>query len=159
DLVIGAQGSDAGGFSSGRTYVVYGTDDTTTIALSNIAAGIGGFAIEGEQANDVSGWSVFGGTDISGDGLADVLIGAFDAPAAMGAGRGYALFGGDFRGLVTIAGTAGDDMLMGSAANESIVAGLGDDTLHSGGGFDVLYAGPGDDTIALPSSQLFRIDG
>jgi hypothetical protein len=37
---------------------VIGVKDNTAIDLSDIAAGIGGFVINGESANDVSGYSV-----------------------------------------------------------------------------------------------------
>jgi len=159
DIVVGAHGVDAAGFGAGRTYVVYGRTDTTAIVLADIASGMGGFAIDGESTNDLLGWACAIAGDVSGDGLADVVGGAPEAPGGNGPGHAYAIFGGDFRGLVTVLGTDADDVLEGTASDESLVGGLGADLLRSGGGYDVIYAGPGDDSIALASTELFRIDG
>jgi serine phosphatase RsbU (regulator of sigma subunit) len=48
---------------------VYKQDNTNAIELSAIAAGTGGFIINGESANDYSGWSVSNAGDVNGDGL------------------------------------------------------------------------------------------
>jgi hypothetical protein len=43
---------------SGKSYVVFGKKDNTAINLSDIAAGTGGFVINGESTRDYSGDSV-----------------------------------------------------------------------------------------------------
>jgi hypothetical protein len=66
----------------------------STIKLSNIAAGKGGFAIIGENANDLSGYSISSAGDVNGDGLADLLVGAKDNDAnGTNSGRAYVVFG------------------------------------------------------------------
>jgi hypothetical protein len=47
-------------------------DNTDAIELSAIAAGIGGFVINGESARDYSGCSVSNAGDVNGDGLDDL---------------------------------------------------------------------------------------
>jgi hypothetical protein len=96
DLLIGAFRSDsAAGTHAGRSYVVFGKTDATAIDLSAVAAGCGGFVINGQAAGDFSGFSVASAGDMNGDGLADLLIGAYrsDPAAGTNAGRSYVVFG------------------------------------------------------------------
>ncbi|HEY9833831.1 MAG TPA: hypothetical protein V6D26_24990, partial [Stenomitos sp.] len=79
DLIIGASGADPNGNSSGKSYVVFGKADGTAVNLSAVTAGIGGFAINGEAANDISGSSVSSAGDVNGDGFDDLIIGASGA--------------------------------------------------------------------------------
>jgi hypothetical protein len=46
-------------------------DNTHAVELSDIAAGTGGFVINGESAGDFSGHSVSNAGDVNGDGLDD----------------------------------------------------------------------------------------
>src|SRR6185503_17408821 len=56
DLVVGARGGDpTTGFYAGRSYVLFGRSDGTPIDLSTIAAGTGGFVLNGQCASDQSG--------------------------------------------------------------------------------------------------------
>lgn len=159
DVVVGAQSGDFVGTLAGRSYAVYAPADGATIPLATIATGQGGFAIDGELDHDVSGWSVANAADVSADGFADLVIGAYDAPQGDGIGRAYVVFGGDFDAGVGLFGTAGADELVGTDGDETIVGGDGDDTLRAQAGFDVVYGGGGDDVIVLGSPNLFRIDG
>ena len=76
DLFIGAYHADPNGFRSGSSYVVFGSDSTTPIELSDVANGAGGFVVNGESSYDCSGYSVGNAGDINGDGLNDLIIGA-----------------------------------------------------------------------------------
>jgi hypothetical protein len=135
DLIVGAPfGDPAAGADAGRSYVVFGSTANSPIDLSAIAAGMGGFVINGQIAADQSGNSVASAGDVNGDGLADLIIGAYRAdPAAGGdAGRTYVVFGKASTGgidLSAIAGGSGGFMINGQCANESIgnsVASAGD---------------------------------
>ena len=91
------------------------------IDLSSIAAGIGGFVINGQCAGDESGWSVSSAGDVNGDGLADLIVGAHlgDSLAASSAGRSYVVFGqtrGAAVDLSAIAGGSGGFVINGQCA-------------------------------------------
>jgi hypothetical protein len=102
DILIGAPGSEF--FSddgSGKTYVVFGTDEGfgNSLELSSLETGDGstGFVINGIDADDLAGGSVSSAGDINGDGFGDILIGApYADPNGMDrAGETYVVFGSD----------------------------------------------------------------
>jgi hypothetical protein len=94
DVVVGAPYADAGVVLQGRSYVVFGKATSTAVLLNDVAAGMGGYAIDGEAAGDFLGQAAAGPGDVDGDGFADVVLGApnVDAPGPF-AGRGYVAFG------------------------------------------------------------------
>ena len=80
DIIIGAQGATPNGYSSGASYVVFGKVNgfSGVMNLSDIVASNGrdGFRIDGESANDWSGYSVSSAGDVNHDGYDDLIIGA-----------------------------------------------------------------------------------
>ena len=96
DLIVGAHETKLSGKEkAGKSYVVFGKKDSTAIDLSAIASGTGGFVINGENAGDWSGISVSTAGDVNGDGLDDLIIGAFGADSSdkSTAGKSYVVFG------------------------------------------------------------------
>ncbi len=85
DLIVGARG---------ESYVVFGKAGTTPVNLSDVAAGTGGFVMNGIDVDDFSGGSVSGAGDVNGDGLADLIVGASSAdPGGRDrAGESYVVF-------------------------------------------------------------------
>jgi hypothetical protein len=97
-VIVGAFRADVSGKSdAGKSYVIFGKKDSTAIDLSAIASGsgIGGFVINGENVNDISGISVSSAGDINGDGLDDLIVGAkyADPNNKESAGKSYVIFG------------------------------------------------------------------
>ncbi len=96
DLVIGAPYASPGDRSfAGVTYVLWGKNGTwpLTIELSALDETIG-CIINGALAGDYSGWSV-ASVDLNGDGIADLVTGAYlaDLPGGSGAGIAYVVWG------------------------------------------------------------------
>ncbi|MEM9530548.1 MAG: integrin alpha [Pseudomonadota bacterium] len=95
DLIIGADGSDAGGTDAGRSYVLFGTRGgfPATLSLSSLT-GTNGFALDGAIGGEGAGAAVGAAGDINGDGINDVVIGAnLASPNGDASGRGYVVFG------------------------------------------------------------------
>ncbi len=96
DLIVGAPYADPGGDNfAGESYVVFGKADGAAVDLADVAAGVGGFVINGIDPDDDSGRSVSGAGDVDGDGLADVIVGAWGADPGgnSSAGESYVVFG------------------------------------------------------------------
>jgi len=99
DLIIGASGADPNGNSyAGASYVVFGGSGVGSGGSLNLSTlnGSNGFVINGSASGDRSGSSVSNAGDINGDGIADLIIGAFSADpnGNSRAGSSYVVFGG-----------------------------------------------------------------
>jgi hypothetical protein len=131
DLLIGARFVDVNGNTyAGRSYVVFGKTQNfgASFDLANLD-GSDGFALDGAAEYDHAGRAVASAGDINGDGIDDLVIGAYlaDGGGAKNAGKAYVVFGKD----------------SGFSANLSL------DTLQGGGGKDSLTGGGGADTFIL----------
>ncbi len=110
DVIVGAKYADpAGKTSAGESYVVFGKADGTAVDLSDVAAGNGGFVINGIDPDDLSGGSVSGAGDVNGDGLDDVIVGAkyADPGGNNAAGESYVVFSPVIPGDLDGDGTVG----------------------------------------------------
>ncbi len=152
DLIIGAVLADPGGKgNAGQSYVVYGASDLGSSGSLELSAldGADGFTVNGIDFNDLSGQSVSGTGDVNGDGLGDLIIGAYrgDPSGRTNAGESYVIFG-EANGQV-IEGDAGNNVLNGTLADDALRGGAGNDTVTGGAGDDVFVVEAffGDDVI------------
>jgi VCBS repeat-containing protein len=157
DLIVGAPTSDpAAGSNAGRSYVVFGTTATSPVDLNAVAAGSGGFVINGQCAGDGSG-KVASAGDINGDGLGDLIIGASNSDLASlsNAGRTYIVFGAAATNPIDLSAVAdgvGGFVINGQSATESSgrsVAAAGD---INGDGLADLIVGAPDADIDITGS-------
>jgi hypothetical protein len=74
DVLVGAYGDDDGGSYAGAAYIILGSSlgTSSTIGLSSAD-----YKLVGELSYDSAGRSVSSAGDVDGDGLDDVLVGAY----------------------------------------------------------------------------------
>ena len=147
DIIIGANQADPNSNDdSGASYLVFGKTDGNAVELSDIADNAG-FVINGAAMDDYSSFSVSGAGDINGDGLDDILIGAFQADPNNNdnSGASYLVFGKRDDNAVELSfieafGIGGFVINGASGADASgvSVSGAGD---VNGDGFDDLLVG------------------
>jgi hypothetical protein len=148
-------------FQSGASYVVFGKGNFSATAgnlnLSALAVA-DGFQISGVAVSDFSGSSVSDAGDVNGDGLADLIIGAYGAdPNGSYSGANYVVFGkktGGFGANLDLSGLDGNNgfKLSGEAVNDfsgRSVSNAGD---VNGDGFDDLLIGAA--PFANPNNAL-----
>jgi Ca2+-binding RTX toxin-like protein len=97
DLLLSSRWADPGGASNaGASWVIFGRTSawTATLELWSLD-GTNGFRIDGAAASDASGSSAAAAGDVNGDGIGDLIIGAFNADPGgrTDAGASYVLFG------------------------------------------------------------------
>ena len=127
---------------------MFGKADTAPVDLDAVAAGTGGFKIIGEAAGDEAGFSVASITDLNGDGLSEILVGATGNDAGgFDAGAAYVVFGKADTAPVdldAVAAGTGGFKIIGEAAGDlagTAVAAVGELTGNELG--EVLVGAPG----------------
>jgi hypothetical protein len=149
DVIVGANGNDAGGPDAGRAYIYFGGAN-----MDNIAD----VTFTGAGAGDHFGSSVASAGDVNGDGYSDVIVGA----PVSDAGRAYlylnSLTGGDIPDESFTGAAAGDNFgysvasagdVNGDGYSDVIVGAY----LNSAGGAHagrayIYFGGPSMDNIA-----------
>ena len=123
DYVLGDYSANA---AAGVTYVVFGQAggfaqpvDLTTLDGDN------GFAILGEADGDRIGYGVAGVRDVNGDGIDDLVLGAYNADTnGYNSGAIYVVYGrddGGFAASLSLSGlTAGEGVEIGGAATDKL---------------------------------------
>ncbi|WP_295627369.1 FG-GAP-like repeat-containing protein, partial [uncultured Nitrosomonas sp.] len=153
DVIIGG---------NSENYVFFGKasgfDATMNLADLNSSSG---FYLEGMPIRDRSA-SVSDAGDVNGDGLADLIVGAYGAdPNGNDSGSSYIIFGrSDFTDgdEVDFPGTSGDDIFTGTKAAESFEGGEGNDRMIGRGGADSFDGGTGNDYIRILGDDFLLVD-
>lgn len=164
DLIVGAPFASPDAASAGAGFVVFGKADGTTVDLSAVADGTGGFVIEGDSESQTTGMAVSSAGDVNGDGLDDLIVGARgDSPNGIWSGASFVAFGksdGDAVAVSDLKLGYGGFAINGVSAQDGAgasVSGAGD---VNGDGFDDLIVGaPNDDPNGETSGASFVVFG
>ena len=152
DLVIGAYYESSAATGAGSAYVV-GTPLSGITRLEDATV-----RLSGESANDYAGLAVSGGADADGDGLDDLLIGAYgDDDGDVNAGAAY-LVTGPLTGSLSLSRATAK--LVGERANDyaGYAVALLPDT--DGDGYaDLLVGASGADTGGTSTGTAYLVRG
>ncbi|RJF88872.1 hypothetical protein D3874_19385 [Oleomonas cavernae] len=146
DLIVGAHGGDDGGSESGEAYVVFGSTGgfgtlvggRQVVDLTSLSAAQG-FIIQGDTPGDFAGYSVSAAGDVNGDGLGDLVVGAYSGDdGGSNASEAYVVFGTNAGFGGTVGGRQVIDLTSLSAAQGFIIQG---DTMDDHAGVSVSTTG------------------
>ena len=159
DVIIGAPALD-------QAYVVFGTDAgiPANIDLTRLD-GSDGFTMQGPSGQQV-GFSVTGGSDMNGDGVDDVVVGAPGPDGNLSAGSAYVLFGSSapFAASIDLSSLDGSNgfAVQGIASGDGLgwSLGLADDVNGDELG-DLILGAPGadPDTARADAGQVYLLFG
>jgi Ca2+-binding RTX toxin-like protein len=167
DLIVGASYGDDGGPQAGEAYVIFGVTGTArgTVDLTGLTAAQG-FIIQGDATRDYAGTSVSAAGDVNGDGIDDLIVGAYGGDnGGSYAGEAYVIYGGSASGFGAVVDlsalrAAHGFIIQGDAADDnagSSVSSAGD---VNGDGIDDLIVGaPEGDDGGLSAGEAYVIYG
>ena len=150
DIIVGAPGS----FNSrGRAYVLMGTAGLpVSFNINNLqtSSTLNGFYLEGDNSQDIMGYSVSSAGDINGDGNADVIIGATQESninVVVLFGYTAAVFNNVVlnSGSILPSGTAGFAIVIGGGGDTAFFSVSGGRDLNGDGVSDIIIGASGFD--------------
>ena len=146
DFIVGAHYGNDGGTDAGEAYVIFGrttgfgvdVGGRQVIDLESLSAS-DGFIIQGDAASDYAGISVSNAGDVNGDGIDDLIVGAFGSnDGGTDAGEAYVIFGRTTGFGVDIGGRQVIDLATLSSSDGLIIQG---DAAFDEAGISVSAAG------------------
>ncbi len=159
DIIIGAENDNMGGQDAGKACIFRGAELPEKGDWSIESAQI---HILGESDSDKAGRAVSSAGDVDGDGLADVLVGAFgNDEGGENAGKAYVAFGSSFDpGVAWYSLEDAGFYMLGEGAGENAgysVSSAGD--VDGDGYSDVLIGATGNDEAAVNAGKAYLVLG
>ena len=132
----------------GRAGVTRGLIDLTNFVDAD------GFIIQGDAAGDEAGRVVAAAGDVNGDGIDDLIVGAYrGGNGGLVAGEAYVIYGSRPSTAVLRNGTEISQVILGGNLRDTINGLGGNDTIDGGKGADTLNGGLGMDILRYASSE------
>lgn len=155
DVLVGAWGGDTTAANAGQAYVLLGGAlPADGAALSSAAT-----TLLGEGVDDFAAYAAAGPGDVDGDGLGDILLGAYgDAPAGSRSGRSYLVYASTISGLSTLDLGSADHRFSGEAGSDLSgirVAGAGD--VDRDGLADLMVSAPANDAAGSNNGKVYLV--
>jgi Putative Ig domain/FG-GAP-like repeat/FG-GAP repeat len=142
DLIAGAEGNDVD--ERGTSWVIFGRPAPGPVDLA--ALGSSGMRIVGEAPDNFAGSHVEAAGDVNGDGLDDLLVGAWAAPGGpVDAGSVYVVFGRREGGTVDLSAPGAAVRIDGAAAEDDLSAAARAGDFDGDGTDDIVVAARGAD--------------
>ena len=139
DLLVGAHGNGDNGSDAGKVYLILGNSLASSPALE---LSLADHSLVGENPNDHAGISVSSAGDVDGDGLDDLLVGAFgNGDGGSDAGKAYLVLGSSLGSTSTLDLSQADHGFVGEGTDDhagNSVSNAGD---VDGDGLDDLLVG------------------
>ena len=146
DILIGAHYNNDGGADAGKSYLILGS----SLGISSVDLSSADYSFIGEGAYDYAGSSISSAGDVNGDGLDDILIGAYNNDAGgTDAGKSYVIFGSSLGSTFTGDLSSADYSFIGENASDNAgmsISSAGD--IDGDGLDDILIGAPSSDDVA-----------
>ena len=158
DILVGANHVDEGYSNAGKTYLILGASLGSTAEIDHSLAD---YSFVGENAADISGHSVSSAGDVDGDGLDDLLVGAYyNDDGGSNAGKAYLILGASLGSTAKIDLSLADYSFVGESASNhagSSVSSAGD--VDGDGLDDILVGAYGNDDGGSYAGKTYLILG
>lgn len=166
DIIISAPWADTGTTNTGQSYVLFGRAGTfsASIELSDLD-GSNGFSINGIAAESRTGFSASRAGDVNGDGISDLIIGAYRVDSnGDNSGQSYVVFGhtGSFSSHIELSDLNGNNGFIINAVSAGDFAGVSVNTagdVNNDGIADLIIGAPAADPNGSSSGQAYLVFG
>ena len=158
DILIGARNNASNGSDAGKAYLILGASLGTT---SEIDLSQADYSFLGENVNNHAGYAVSTAGDVDGDGLDDILIGAFhNNDGGLHAGKAYLILGASLGMTSEIDLSQADYSFIGENAGDAFGLTLSSAEDVDGDGLDdILITAFSNDDGGLHAGKAYLILG
>ncbi len=159
DLLVGAYLNDDGGSAAGKAYLILG--DPVRLSGTQSLATVADASWIGEHAGDYASLELAIAPDIDGDGLDDLLIGAYhNSDGGLEAGKVYVVYGRSAGWNVDVSIGTADASFLGTDAGDHLARSVGGtDDIDGDGRGDWLVGGCWNSDAGYQAGKVYLMRG